>query len=442
MSMAELKQRLSALPRDSVVFYLSFFRDSTGRTFSPGEAIPQISIAANAPVYGSSDYMLGYGIVGGHLENAYQQGKLAAQLAKKILDGSAADQLPVITEGLHSYMFDFRQLQRFGIALSDLPADSTIVDEPDTFYYRYKKFIWPVLAVFALMVVYIGVLRFNISKRKKAQRGLQHILDQANTLFELDSLETFSRDLKARLAEMVPVKGDILLFKYADAGAPFAAAKLFPIGDEAGPAPLPASQALLQKAVETKRCAYADQELVVFFDNEAMPVNLAHMRTDKRLDDIDRRLLEILAGNVAVGIDNIEKYKLLESLVTARKIQESMLPTAFAAVSGPYHIDLHAQLLPAKAVSGDLYNFFAIDQDRLCVVVGDVSDKGMPSALFMAMTQTLICSTAEIHAEPEAILAKVNNTLCRDNDMSMFVTLFVAVFSRSTGATGLRQRRP
>ena len=161
---------------------------------------------------------------------------------------------------------------------------------------------------------------------------MQHILDQANALFELDSLETFSRDLKQRLAEMVPVKGDILLFKYADAGTPFVADRLFPIGYKAGPARLPASQVLLQKAVETKRCAYADQELVVFFDNEAMPVNLAHMRTDKRLDDIDRRLLEILAGNVSVGIDNIEKYKLLESL--ANRSQDSGVHVAYGLCRG------------------------------------------------------------------------------------------------------------
>ena len=103
-------------------------------------------------------------------------------------------------------------------------------------------------------------------------------------------------------------------------------------------------------------------------------------------------------------------------------------------VCNPYGTDLHAMVKPAKEVGGDLYDFFAIDRDQLCVLVGDVSDKGVPAALFMVMAKTLIRSATESHSEPDEILAKVNDQLCRDNDMSMFVTVFLAVFNRVTGA--------
>jgi sigma-B regulation protein RsbU (phosphoserine phosphatase) len=146
--------------------------------------------------------------------------------------------------------------------------------------------------------------------------------------------------------------------------------------------------------------------------------NVVYLQGDRRFEDIDQDLLEILTSNVSMAIETLEKSKIQESLETARKIQLSMLPRAFEPLAASFGVDIHASLLAAKEVGGDLY---------------DVADKGVPAALFMAVAKTLIRAKAEPGGGPETILAKVNGELLRDNDQCLFVTLFLGVLERSTG---------
>jgi serine phosphatase RsbU (regulator of sigma subunit)/anti-sigma regulatory factor (Ser/Thr protein kinase)/HPt (histidine-containing phosphotransfer) domain-containing protein len=126
--------------------------------------------------------------------------------------------------------------------------------------------------------------------------------------------------------------------------------------------------------------------------------------------------------------------ELLESeLRVAREIQRGLVPRDFAALGMGGSVDCFACLEPARAVGGDLYDVFRLDGRRLCLVVGDVSGKGIPAALFMVMTITLIRSLARLSGRPDDILAKVNEALAADNPSSMFVTLFCAVLEQDTG---------
>lgn len=125
--------------------------------------------------------------------------------------------------------------------------------------------------------------------------------------------------------------------------------------------------------------------------------------------------------------------ELLESeLRVAREIQRGLVPRNFAALGGAA-AECFACLEPARAVGGDLYDVFRIDDRHLCLVVGDVSGKGIPAALFMVMTITLIRSLARLSGRPDEILARVNDALAADNPSSMFVTLFCAVLDVETG---------
>ena len=90
-------------------------------------------------------------------------------------------------------------------------------------------------------------------------------------------------------------------------------------------------------------------------------------------------------------------------------------------------------MAPAKEVGGDLYDFFFIDNDHLCFAVGDVSGKGVPASLFMAVTKTLFRATASNGGTPGEILARLNAEICRDNESCMFVTLFCAILNIRTG---------
>jgi sigma-B regulation protein RsbU (phosphoserine phosphatase) len=127
------------------------------------------------------------------------------------------------------------------------------------------------------------------------------------------------------------------------------------------------------------------------------------------------------------------KEKLASELRIAREIQLGILPANVAASTRGTALDVHALLEPAREVGGDLYEVLRAGEDRVVVVVGDVSGKGIPAALFMAVTTTLLRVAARDQERPEEILMRVNDALAAHNPRDMFVTLFCAVFQPKTG---------
>jgi len=127
------------------------------------------------------------------------------------------------------------------------------------------------------------------------------------------------------------------------------------------------------------------------------------------------------------------KERIESELNVARSIQMSMIPKIFPAFPNIQEVDIHAFLLPAKEVGGDLYDFFFIDEEHFCFVIGDVSGKGVPASLFMAVTKTLIQAKAGKGISSEDILFNTNNDLCRANDETMFVTVFCGILNIHTG---------
>src|SRR5262245_28281281 len=127
------------------------------------------------------------------------------------------------------------------------------------------------------------------------------------------------------------------------------------------------------------------------------------------------------------------KERIESELKIARDIQMSMVPKIFPPFPHRPEFDLYATLVPAREVGGDFYDFFFIDDDHLCFVIGDVSGKGVPAALFMAVTRTLFRTTANKVSGPDRILSLLNLEICRNNDACMFVTVFCAVLDIRTG---------
>ena len=119
-------------------------------------------------------------------------------------------------------------------------------------------------------------------------------------------------------------------------------------------------------------------------------------------------------------------------LQTAAEIQRSFLPPPLPP-GRHAGFELYAAMLPARAVGGDFYDYFLLDPDRLAVVIGDVSGKGVPAALFMAVTRTLLRANAPQAADPGECLARVNRQLLSDSSASLFVSLFYAVLDTRTG---------
>ncbi len=128
-----------------------------------------------------------------------------------------------------------------------------------------------------------------------------------------------------------------------------------------------------------------------------------------------------------------EKERIGAELDVARHIQGSMLPCIFPAFPERHEFDIYATMTPAKEVGGDFYDFFLVDDDHLALVIADVSGKGVPAALFMMISKTLIKSATQNGLSPKEVLEKVNNQLCESNDAEMFVTVWLGIMEISTG---------
>ncbi len=127
------------------------------------------------------------------------------------------------------------------------------------------------------------------------------------------------------------------------------------------------------------------------------------------------------------------KERIESELRIAHTIQMSFLPKRFPPFPEKPEFDIYATLIPAKEVGGDLYDFFLLDDSHLFFSIGDVSGKGVPAALFMAVSKTLMKGIASEKIPPADILGRTNRELCIDNDSMMFCTVFCGILNISTG---------
>ena len=141
----------------------------------------------------------------------------------------------------------------------------------------------------------------------------------------------------------------------------------------------------------------------------------------------------LCAEMVSAALDREQLASLQRELETARTIQHSLVPRVFPPYPERSDFDLHAQMTSAKAVGGDFFDFFLIDDHHLGLVIGDVSGKGIPAALYMAVTRTQIKTTALSGLSPADCLLEVNRVLARDKVSSMFATCFYGILDTRSG---------
>lgn len=128
-----------------------------------------------------------------------------------------------------------------------------------------------------------------------------------------------------------------------------------------------------------------------------------------------------------------EREIVLRELHMANQIQSSALPHEFPPFPGRSEFDLFASMDPAREVGGDFYDFFMPDDDHLCLVIADVSGKGIPAALFMMNSKALVKSFAMLNDSPAEVLKQANKAICENNQMEMFVTVWLGILEISSG---------
>lgn len=169
----ELAAIIANLPSKSIILRSAFWVDKSGRSL-PNEKISYAAVGSGAdvPIYTLWDFYMGLGVTGGKMVSGTSQGELAARLATRILNGEKPSAIPVVVKSPNRLMFDFQQLQRFGIDLSSLPPGSEVINEPLPFYAINKTLTWTGV-VFTLAMTFITMLLvLNINRRKRTEENL------------------------------------------------------------------------------------------------------------------------------------------------------------------------------------------------------------------------------------------------------------------------------
>ncbi len=160
---------------------------------------------------------------------------------------------------------------------------------------------------------------------------------------------------------------------------------------------------------------------------------------EEKVDVKNSEEFEMLSNGINTTVDALkqaidaETKRLDSELELAKSIQISALPNVFPPYPDHDEFEIYATMDTAKEVGGDFYDFFFIDPEHFAFLIADVSGKGIPAALFMMTSKTLIKNLAKTGLTPEEIVTKVNKQICKNNEQGFFVTLFFCVLELSTG---------
>ena len=172
-------------------------------------------------------------------------------------------------------------------------------------------------------------------------------------------------------------------------------------------------------------------------DSETVIRQLGEVRSHNEIGELADDVSD-LAGEIDDYLGRIqeitaEKERISMELSLASTIQENSIPNIFPPFPERAEFDIYASMDPAREVGGDFYNFFLIDDDHLAMMIGDVSGKGIPAALFMMVTNILITDRAHMGGTPAEIIEFVNHNICEHNTADMFVTLWLGIIDVRTG---------
>ena len=168
----ELYQRVAQLPANTALLMLAIHQDKNEQYFSFNNELPILSARSSAPIFGMwGEILLNYGVVGGKMNNPYQHGFQTAQIALKVLSGTAISQLPIQEKAQYTPQFDYTQMLRFGINLDAIPSDSVLINRPEGLFEKLQKWLKgdtglvSMLLLVAVLVFINGALRRNNKDR-------------------------------------------------------------------------------------------------------------------------------------------------------------------------------------------------------------------------------------------------------------------------------------
>ena len=218
-------QEIKKLDTNNVLLYMaSAFNEKNGEVISGVEAVRLISQQVKLPIYGTWGIFLNNGVIGGKMGYGNAQGKIAAYMIERILDGAIANDIPIVKDGGEKFYFDYIKLKEFGIELNEIPKESEIINEPLSFYSISKKDITQ--AIIASVVVLFGIiitLIANILERKKIEEFLKQSREEISmnlrfltTLFDTIPNPIFYKDANGKFLDFNKAFADYLGFSHEE----------------------------------------------------------------------------------------------------------------------------------------------------------------------------------------------------------------------------------
>ena len=212
-TMEEVQQAARSLSADDIILHLIFNIDRNGRMFTNDESLQLVAQESAAPVFGLWDTAIGHGLVGGLLTSGYTQGKEAGSLVRQILfENKAPSTLPVISQSVNRYAFDYRQLTAHGLDAEALPPGSTILFRDPSFYEAHRTLVWTVSAVIVLLTVLVISLLFNIRHRRRVENEIRllnlHLEERVEE--RTQSLQQANNNLNRAMDDLQKARGHLV----------------------------------------------------------------------------------------------------------------------------------------------------------------------------------------------------------------------------------------
>ena len=313
-------------------------------------------------------------------------------------------------------------------------------------FYVVKNLVLPMIVSNALGLGLFSLIIQNYRKKQEIEAAMNKTENQLGVvnLLQTSILPSISSEMKEKskvdftFEKLIPYmtkevyKKDIVLFNKDDKADKIfyiqkGQLKLVEINKVAGKGEIIGETGIFSPFHKRTLSAVCETDLEVFAIDQEKIIKVLYRNPNLLLG-----LLQLSIKRFSVNLkETITEKEWIESeLKIARSIQASMLPTKFPERKD---IDIFAIMEPAREVGGDFYDFFFIDKNKICMIIGDVSGKGITAALFMVISKTLLKTESLRGLEPGEILYRVNNLLYPDNEECMFVTVFCSILDIKTG---------
>ena len=203
MSGTEIINNLKQAPSDSLIYLTVFTYDKNNKYFNYSDLLKEIRAATNIPIYGTWDFNLGDGIIGGKLTSSNAQGDSMADMAIRVLKGEDINKIPILMKSPNVYSFDYNELISHNSVMSNIPTGSIIINQPDSFYSRYKEYVWIGVSAGIILISIVAILAYitylkqsKIIQQEETHQKLKNDMAERNNALQTETKRRKSLEIE------------------------------------------------------------------------------------------------------------------------------------------------------------------------------------------------------------------------------------------------------